>query len=409
MLSFFDKGSSVNLKGVEKKKFRSIQRIISYLFLHGESSCNDIAGHIKLSIPSVQTNLNELVSYGVIEDKGQGSSTGGRRPNIYGLHGESFYILCIDVGRFHVRLAILNSNMKIVSGIVTHEIMFQDDFSYLDGIIEYAENLIATSKIDRDKLIGVGLDMPGAIDAGKGINHSYLFTPEQSLVEILTEKFSCPVFLENDANVLAIAEYWNGHARSKKNAIVLLHSWGIGLGLIINGKIYRGSSGFAGEFSHIPAVENGKLCWCNKQGCLETVASATALSEYAKAGMNNGSASSIFEAIDLTKKYVDPGIIISAANQGDQFAIKILYDVGFELGKGISALVQILNPEIIVLGGRMADAKQYIIAPIQYALNSFCNPLLINNLKIETAKLGQEASVLGSAIVVVEGLLTRSD
>ena len=409
MLSYFDKGSSDNLKGVEKKKYRSKQWIIRHLFLHGESTCNDIAQHIKLSNPSVQTNLNELISYGVIEDKGQGNSTGGRRPNIYGLHRESFFILCIDVGRFHVRLAILDSNMKIVSRIVTHEIMFQDDFSYLDTIIEYAESLISAARIDRDKLIGVGLDMPGAIDSGKGINYSYLFRPEKTLVEILTKRFACPVFLENDANVLAIAEYWYGHARSKKNAIVLLHSWGIGLGLIINGKIYRGSTGFAGEFSHIPAVANGKLCWCNKQGCLETVASATALSALAKEGINNGSASSIFEAVDLSKKYIDPGLIISAANQGDQFAIKILYDVGFELGKGISALVQILNPEIIVLGGRMANAKQYIIAPIQYALNSFCNPLLINNLEIETAKLGQEASVLGSAIVVIEGLLSRSD
>lgn len=409
MLSYFDNRTSAQLKGVEKKKYRSKQRIIRHLFLHGASTCNDIAQHIKLSNPSVQTSLNELVSYGVIEDKGQGNSTGGRRPNTYGLKGDSFFLLCIDVGRFHVRLAILDSNMKIVSGIVTHEIMFQDDFAYLDRIVGHAENLITTSEIDRDRLIGVGLDMPGAIDAEKGINHSYLYTPEETLVEILTKRFSCPVFLENDANVLAIAEYWYGHARSKKNAIVLLHSWGIGLGLIINGKIYRGSTGFAGEFSHIPAVVNGKLCWCNKQGCLETVASATALSALAKEGINNGSASSIFEAIDLTKKYVDPGIIISAANQGDQFAIKILYDVGFELGKGISALVQILNPEIIVLGGRMSNAKQYIIAPIQYALNSFCNPLLINNLKIETAKLGQEASVLGSAIVVIEGLLSRSD
>jgi len=156
-------------------------------------------------------------------------------------------------------------------------------------------------------------------------------------------------------------------------------------------------------------VPNGKLCWCNKQGCLETVASATALSDLAKEGINNGSASSIIRTADLSKKFIDPAVIISAANQGDQFAIKILYEVGFELGKGISALVQILNPEIIVLGGRLANAKQYTIAPIQYALNSFCNPLLINNLEIKTAKLGQEASVLGSAIVVMEGLLSKCD
>ena len=409
MLNYFDKNYSAQLKGVERKKYLSKQRIIRCLFLHGVSTCNDIAHRIKPSNPSVQANLNELMSGGVVEDKGQGDSTGGRRPNKYGLRGDSFFVLCIDVGRFQVRLAILDSNMNNLTGIVSHDIKFQDDFTYLDRIIEYAEKLLADSQIDREKLIGVGMDMPGAIDARKGINYSYLYDPEEALVDIIGKRLSCPVYLENDANVLAMAEYWHGHARGKKNAIVLLHSWGIGLGLIINGTIYRGSRGFAGEFSHIPAVTNGKLCWCNKQGCLETVASATALSILAREGMKNGSESSIFGAMDLQKENVDPAIIINAANQGDQFAIKILYEVGYELGKGISALVQILNPEIIVLGGRMAHAKQYTIAPIQNALNSFCNPLLIQDLKIETAKLGQEASVLGSAIMVMEGLLSRND
>lgn len=409
MLSYFQKESSNRLKGVEKKKHRFKQRIIRYLFLHGESTCNDIARHIKLSNPSVQTNLNELISDAVIEDKGQGNSTGGRRPNIYGLKEGSFFLLCIDIGRFHVRLAILDSNMKIKSGIITHEIKFQDDFSYLDRICEYTEILIDTSKVEEDKLIGIGLDMPGVIDSKNGINYSYLYTPEETLVGILEKRFNRPVFLENDANVLALAEFRFGYARGKKNAIVVLLSWGIGIGMIINGRIYRGSSGFAGEFSHIPAKENGKLCWCNKQGCLETVASATALSALAKEGVNNGNASSIFEMIDHKKEYIDPSLIINAANQGDQFAVKILSDVGFELGKGISALIQILNPEIIVIGGRMASAKQYIITPVQNALNSYCNPLLINNLKIETTEFGQEAAIMGCAIVVIEGLLSRND
>ena len=191
--------------------------------------------------------------------------------------------------------------------------------------------------------------MPGLIDSKKGVNLSYFYNPEEVLAVHLQKRFNLPVFLENDSNSLALAERWYGEVRDKENAIVLLLSWGIGMGLIINGELYVGASGFAGEFSHIPSVENGNLCWCNKQGCLETVASATALSNLVKEGVRSGLASSIFKSVNGNEDHIDPGIVIDAAHQGDQFAIKILSDVGYELGKGIATLIQVLNPEIIVL------------------------------------------------------------
>ncbi|MCP4311016.1 MAG: ROK family transcriptional regulator [Bacteroidetes bacterium] len=409
MLSYFHKEPSERVTGVEKKKLRAKKGIIRHLFLNGESTCNDIAQHIRLSLPSVQASVNALVNEGVIEDKGQGNSTGGRRPNIYGLQKESFFLLCIDIGRFHVRLSILDSNMKLVSGITTHEIKFQDDISYLDRVCDYAVNLIEKTSIEKNSLVGIGLDMPGVIDSKKGINYSYFFSPGETITQKFEKRLNLPVFLENDANVLALAEFWYGHARGKKNAVVFLLSWGIGLGLIMNGNLHNGSSGFAGEFSHIPVKENGTLCWCNKQGCLETVASATALSSLAKEGTKTGNTSSLFKSIDSNKEYIEPHLIIEAANQGDQFAVKILSEVGFELGKGISIIIQILNPEIIVLGGRMAAADQYIITPIKHALNSYCNPLLTKDLKIEITNLKEEAAVLGCGIAAINGLLTSND
>lgn len=405
MLSSFRNTSLENLNRVEKKKYRSKQKIIKSLF-RGECDCNSIARNINLSVPSTQASINELVHAGIIEEKGQGTSTGGRRPMVYGLKPDSFYILCIDVDRFHVRITILDSKLNTTAGPETHEIKFQDNTRYLDKIYEYATNIIDTSGIDNDLLIGIGLSMPGAIDSTKGINYSYFYDPEETLSTTLEKKFKLPVFIDNDTNILALAELWYGQAKNKRNALILLISWGIGLGLILNGKLYRGASGFAGEFSHIPAVNNGKLCWCKKQGCLETVASATALSTLVKEGINNGHVSSIFETIDINKEFIDPSIVIGAANQGDQFAVNILSEVGFELGKGIAALIQILNPEIIILGGRMATAKQYITTPIQQALNSLCNPLLINNISIKSTSLGEEAIALGLAIMVADNLLS---
>jgi predicted NBD/HSP70 family sugar kinase len=156
-------------------------------------------------------------------------------------------------------------------------------------------------------------------------------------------------------------------------------------------------------------VDNGKLCWCNKQGCLETVASASALSTLVKQGIHNGHASSIYESTDISKEYINPKVVIAAANHGDQFAVSILYEVGHELGKGIASLIQILNPEIIILGGRMAEAKKYITTPIQQALNSYCNPVLADNMSIVSTDLGEEATALGLAIMVSDNLLSKNE
>jgi predicted NBD/HSP70 family sugar kinase len=290
-----------------------------------------------------------------------------------------------------------------------HEIRFQDSPDYLDKICEFAIHRMKSSGIDKELFIGIGFSMPGAIDSIQGINYSYFFNQNETLAEALEKRLHLPVFLENDTNVLALAELWYGKARNKRNALVLLLSWGIGLGLILNGKLYRGASGFAGEFSHIPAVDNGKLCWCNKQGCLETVASATALSTLVKRGIRNGNSSSIFETADISKEYIDPEIVIAAANQGDQFAVNILYEVGHELGKGIASLIQILNPETVILGGRMAEAKKYITTPIQQALNSYCNPVLTRDIQIVTTDLAEEATALGLAIMVSEKLLSNGE
>ncbi len=241
MLTYLKTGSTASISGVEKKKHRSMQKIIRHIFLHGDSTCNDIARHIKLSVPSVQTNINELTSDGLIKVNGPRQSSGGRPANTYVLNKESFYILCFTVCRHDVSLTFINSHLELQSDIIVHDIAFKDDSTYLEEICKYIKNLIDTSKIDANRIIGIGLAMPGAINAQEGINYSYTFEQDEALTDLLERRFNLPVFLENDANVLAKAELWQGHARGKKNALVILVSWGIGLGLIINGKIYQGS------------------------------------------------------------------------------------------------------------------------------------------------------------------------
>lgn len=405
MLSFFQNEGSASLKGVEGKKYRSKQQIIHYLLVYGEGTCNKIAKQIRLSSPSVQASLNEMVQSDLVVDKGQGMSTGGRRPTTYGLKKNSFYLMSIDIRRYLVRMVILDSHMKRVGEMEDMELEFHDHQEYLDQVVKLAEDKIGKTGIQKDRIIGIGFSMPGLIDSVEGINYSYFYQKDAPLTTRLAEKFGVPVFLENDANILALAEMWYGDARHRSNAIVLLVGWGIGMGMILNGELYGGASGFSGELGHVPAVDNGHLCWCKKQGCLETVASASALYPLMKEGLSKGRSSSLFASFDISKDHIDPKVVIEAAKQGDQFAVETLTRIGAELGKGISTMIQILNPEVIILGGRMASAGQLLTTPIHQSLNSYCNPLLTRELKIIPSKMGLDASMLGTAILVADRIL----
>ena len=178
--------------------------------------------------------------------------------------------------------------------------------------------------------------------------------------------------------------------------------WGLGLGIIINGKLYAGKSGYSGEFGHLPIVDNGVLCRCGKQGCLETIVSATAITRIARQGILEGKSSLISELVNGDDEKIDISMVIEAANRGDQFAISIFSEAGFWLGKGIVYLIQIFNPELIVLGGRLAEASQFILAPIQQAINTFSNRDISNDTEIRFSELGQKAGTLGAAAYALD-------
>lgn len=401
-MKYFHKDSYKNLKGVEKKKYHIRERIIRYLFLHKFGTCTQVAKTLHLSAPSVQLYINDLVSDRVVRETGQGVTSAGRPPVVYGLDPNAFSILCIDISDFRLGFANLQSDFRVAGEVIYYDIDLRGDSQYLEKLYHYTREFLETSMAESSGVIGIGISMPGLIDSEKGVNYSYLYDENEGLAGKLQKRFDLPVYIENDSNVIALAEYWHGGAQGKKNAIVLNLNWGIGAGFILNGSLYHGSSGFAGEFGHIPSKENGKLCWCNKQGCLETVASTKALSDMAKEGIKNGELSMLSRYVKGEDQDIHPDLIINAAGNGDQFAVKILANVGFELGRQIATIVQLLNPEVIILTGVMAKAGQYLTTSIQQAMNSYCNPTMVKNMVVKPTELGENSVFLGTAVMLME-------
>jgi N-acetylglucosamine repressor len=303
-------------------------------------------------------------------------------------------------------MAIFDNNNHIISGVHTFAIELSTDLSSLAPLHAHAQELMQASGIELKKLVGIGISMPGLVDSKEGNNHTYLLTAgaSESLQQLLERQFNKPVFIQNDAKSAALAEYRFGLAHGQRDVLVLSMDWGIGMGMILDGKLRSGASGFAGEFGHIPLVDGGALCHCGKRGCLETVASGSAIVRVAKAGIEAGQRTLLSQLSAPQLTQLVPEQVYEAAHSGDQFAINILAEVGTNLGKGIAILTQLFNPELIILGGEVARAKQFILPNIQQAINTYCMAQLREKTNLVVSELGNNAVILGSVATVMENI-----
>lgn len=375
--------------------------IIKQLYFNRSLSCADISYKIGKSLPLSTKMLAELIDEGVVIETGFANSTGGRRPQMYSLQNDFMYIVSVAMDQYNTRIAIMDMQNNPVIAVERFELTLRNNHSALSALTNKIVACIKKSGIDESKIIGVGIGMPGFVDVMKGINYTFLDSGKTSIEEYISSKTNLPVFIDNDSRLVALAELCFGKLIGKKNAMVVNLGWGVGLGLVVKGELFRGQNGFAGEFSHIPLFSNNKLCSCGKMGCLETEASLFAVIEKTKEGIKNGKLTYIKE---LPETHYEQAceIIIEAARRGDKYAIEILSDAGYHIGRGLAVLIHLINPEIIILSGRGAPAGRLWLAPIQQALNEHCIPLLALGTEIQVSQLGHNAELIGAAALVME-------
>jgi N-acetylglucosamine repressor len=402
-MPLFEHGDFLSeLTRVELKKHYQKKRIVRALYLHGPLSIADLLKYIDVSIPTLQGLLAELKEDNIVKSPGTGSSKGGRRPTLYALRRKAFYVLSIDIGTHSTRYAIFDSANKKVLPVKEVPLLLKNEMSSVKKIYESAMKVVKESGINPEHIVGIGIDIPGLIEREKGINHS-LFNFEEPIANIFSRMFQKPVVIENDAQAKALAEFRFGKAVGKKHVLVIQVGWGVGMGMILNSKPYYGAHGFSGEFAHIPMVdEKGYLCSCGMRGCLETVSSGAALHRLAVEGIEAGEMTLIKKMADGKTENITPRLIIEAAHAGDQFAISILSKIGFNLGKGIASLVQILNPEMIILAGRLANAGPYLMTSINQALQQYSFAIIREELEITVSELAEDSSLLGNVISLLE-------
>ena len=372
-------------------------KAIRCLYYNEALSSSDISSYIGKSIPHAIKVLNELIKEGYVIEKGYASSSGGRKPLQYSLIPDTHYIVSVAISQFYIQIGILDMNSRFVADIVQHELELYD--LKVDNLIAEIEKYITQSGIDSGKILGVGVTMPGFIDPVKGINYTHLDCKDQSLVDYMQQALSLPVFIENDSTAIALGEQKFGAAMYQDDAMVINLGWGIGLGMIVNGEIFRGHSGLAGEFSHIPLIKNGKLCKCGKHGCLETEASLIAIISKANEEIAQGQRSSL-----ANYPTVDADAIINEAVKGDRLSVKLISEAAYHIGQCLAILIHIMNPAIIIFSGKASVIGRLWMAPIQQAINEHCIPRLAAYTELVISNLNSKAQLIGGGVLVVESI-----
>lgn len=377
------------------------KQIIRELYFANLLSCAELSLRINKSLPLTAKILNELIKEGSVVELGYAASTGGRRPAMYALRKDQIYIVSVAMDQFVTRIAIMDTENNPVTEIEKIELPLVKNPKALPMLVDKINLTIKKSGVAKSKIAGIGIGMPGFVDVKKGLNYSFFETSSGSISEYISEKLQLPVFIDNDSSLIALAELRFGAARESKNAMIVNIGWGIGLGMVLNGELFRGHNGFASEFSHIPLFSNGKLCSCGKRGCLETESSLLVVIEKARKGLKDGR---VTAATHLPPEHVEQSLeaVINAALKGDQFAIELLSEAGYNIGRGVAILIHILNPKEIILSGRGSLVGKILHAPIQQAINEHCIPKLSAHTVIEISALGYDAELIGAAALVME-------
>ena len=392
------------LYNLEGKNAILKQRILGLCVNEDSYSLADLSKELGTSIPTITKIVGELIDEGYLEDMGKQVTNGGRKPSIYGLNPSAGYFLGIDIRKNDFSIAVTNFKGQIVD--------LQEDICFTlrnteESCIELCDMVkehISKTSIELDKIRACGINLSGRVNNETGFCFTYFLGEDRPIGALLQEQFGCPVFVENDSRAMTYGEYICGVANNEKNMLFLNVAWGLGMGMILDGKLSYGKSGFSGEIGHFPFLNNDRICQCGKRGCLETGASGSAMHRSILEKLQQGRSSSLSEKFS-NKEEITLDNILEAVEEEDVLAIETVEEVGNILGRAIAGLINIFNPELVVIGGRVSQAKEYLLLPIKSAIQKHSLNLINQDTTIKFSKLGKKAGPIGACMLSRSKLL----
>jgi len=372
---------------------RNRQRVLDVLRIRGRTSQADIARATGLSRTTIHTLIGELKEEEMVaEVDGRPAGAGSGRPAVQlVLQRTSRAVLGIDFGHSHVQVAVADLAHNVLAERhrdldVNHRAKEALDFSE-----EMAAEVLAEVGIDRSRVIGAGIGIPGPVDRERGTAGSAAILPGWvglRIADAMQKRLGLPVDIENDANLGALAELTWGAGRDCTNFAYIKAATGIGAGLVIDGALLRGATGTAGEIGHTTLDERGALCYCGNRGCLETVASGPAITRLVAEG--NGEAPSLAE-------------VIERAAAGDVRCRRAISDAGREIGVAVAGLCNLINPERVIIGGLLSRAGSILLQPLRESIRRHAVQAAAERVDVRAASFVERAELLGALALALRG------
>jgi predicted NBD/HSP70 family sugar kinase len=358
----------------------------------GPQSRAELARRFDVSRSTMSSLIASLIDEQILRETDADtdpSKSAGRPATRVALAASEGYFVGIDFGRIFIKAAISDSSYNIIEQTAGAFDIDMPAEAALDCAAEKVERIIAKAGIDRGKIRAVGIGVPGPVNSETGELHSGSILARWVGTDVtggLTRRLSLPAYMDNDANLGMLAESVYGAARETSVALYVLLSVGVGLGIAINGRVFRGAGGIAGELGHVVVDENGDICRCGSRGCLEAKISVNALAR----------------ALAVSHGNISSDEMLRLAVARDIGASRVVADAGVLVGRSLGALCSYFNPEIVIVGGELMRAADALLPPLKDAMKRFSIARAIENVKVIPAALGEQAELIGTLLFAGE-------
>jgi glucokinase-like ROK family protein len=381
----------------------NLSEVLQLIWREEEISRAEIARRKDLSRSTVSQIVEELLELGLVQEVGAGESHGGRRPIVLQFDDDAGAILGVDLGATHVAVTLTNLRGQVLAWEYEKHPVRDDPPGSLQLINRLAEACMASWGGRKRLLLGAGMAVPSPVDPARPDLLNEVVIPTWKGVNVaegLRKRFRVPVLVDNDANLGALAERWWGAGRDVDDFAYIKLATGIGAGFFVDGKIYRGANGIAGEVGHVSIDPGGALCGCGLRGCLVTRVGAPALLERTRELLSEipGSA--------LAGRDFGISMLEDAALAGDALALLVVREAADHLGVGVAGLLNLLNPAVVIVGGGLARLGELLLEPLRETVRRRTLATSMAGSSIVTSQLGGRAVAIGAATLLLQRALT---
>ena len=373
-----------HIRNINKKS--SVQgRILEQFVSQGTFTIPEMSKAVGVSLPTATSAINELIKAGLVREVGKKDISSGRIPMAYDLVPNAGYFVGVNPEMDCLALAASDFCGNLITEKIRVPYTYENTPENLEQMAKIINDFIATLPYAKEEILQICVNIAERVNPFEGNAYNMFTFLEESLTSKLTKLIQIPVCIENDTRSMTFAEFIKGRSKGLKNVIFANVCWGLAIGIIIDGKLYYGKSGYSGEFGHMTAYNNNIICHCGKIGCIETEVSGRALKRKLTEKILNGKTSILSDKVLNKKEELTLQDLLDAIAKEDVLSLASLQTIADELGKQLAGVINIFNPEMLVIGGEMSVTGDYLTLPVRMGIKKFSLNIMNEDSQIVTS------------------------